>query len=530
MKITKLLGALALSLALVIVAGCPGGQLQFDGQAGAGIGETIELGSGDDGATLASQPADPICTPNALLPAGMDAYVQLRLNDIFDNRIPFVYNLMRDEIYDDEFGDLLVYDNYSFGGERGNIWAIFRSVFDEKLREAAGVGLGDMDCIALAIQTPGDFCQSVDRPCFNTWDVVQANLTNLPFIGQYLAQVMTMFPKQFRDLFGIFQIVKMPDPSVLFQELNSEDIEIMVAMNWEPGSLAKFKDFMEWFQAAMAEPPPDFDQNLPPEFSLIKAPQQQPVITWGAIEDYEGCFTATLGTNPNINPGVVLPGDSSSLTLWTCEMGDYLLLANSESGMNELLGRYELMQQNIVAGSFLDDPAYKQTYKALWRPDMGIAPPNILMAAKLHQLQDNLLGLINARTKPKMDTGLGPMIDQYLPMLSEDAQVAIAGLGLTLDASSDVRMTLQLRDTASLDSPIFTLGKQVSVGGEIEGYYDSRVRFGFDMSSPMIDSIDMGYYMSPDQLGTPVDGYNLVAMMLIQIEQLIDTYIGSLAQ
>lgn len=523
MKISRLFGAIALCLALAFVVGCPGGQLRFDGQADAGSGETIELESGDDGATLTSQPTDPICAPNVFLPAGMDAYAQLRPNGIFDRRIPFVYNLYRDVILSEE--DLPLYDDYYFGGERGNIWAIFRTIFDDKLREAAGVGLGDIDCISLAIQSrTGDFCQDRTNPCFNTWDNVQRNLENIPFIGPYLAQVMVLFPVQYRNLFPVFQTIQIPDPFVLFRELTSGDLEIMMVMDWEPGALVKFKDFMEWAQLVINGEDPDRSMNLPPEFALMA--ETTPTITWGALEDYEGCFTAALGAKASgVMPAVVGDGDSN-LVIWACEAGDYLLLASSESGMNELLGQYELIQQNIAAASFLNDPAYRQTYKALW--DRSVAVPDLLVAAKFHQLQDNLVGQLNNRSESaKYVPILGPL-DQFLPVMNDDIDMFTVGAGMTLDQKSKVNITLQLNDTANLDNPIYTLGKQVSGDGEIEGYYDYRFSFGADASSTAIDSIDMDFYMSADQLGLPVDGFNAVATMLMAIEeQILDSYIDS---
>jgi hypothetical protein len=530
MKITKLFGVLALGVALTLVAACESGQLYEYPQAEADDGETIELGTEGDGTTLAAQGGDPFCAPNAFLPAGLDAYAQIRPNGIFDRRIPFVYNFMHDEILSDE--NLPMYDEYYFGGERSNLFAIFRTVFDDKLRQAAGVGLGDIDCISLGIQSKtGDFCQPGDTACFSDWDTVSRNLGNIPYIGPYLNQAMALFPMQYRSLFQIFQTIQIPDPLVLFNELTSGDVEVMVVMDWEPGALIMFKDFWDWAQQVIGGGGRD-SLNLPPDFALMANPAP-PTITWGALEDLEGCYTAEFSAPLN-NAGVapiVVVGGLDGLKLWACEAGDYLLLANSEYGINELLGQYELAQQNITAGSFLNDPAYTQTYKALWQPEMGIAPPDVRMAFKLHQLQDNLLGQINARENYKVSSGLGPMIDQFLPMIDRDAEVVVVGLGATLDANIDFKVSLQLYDTASLDNPVFTLGKQVAGNGEIEGYYDTRIRFGVDMSSPMMDSLDMGFYMDADQLGLPMDGYNLAAMMLMTIEELIiDAYLDSLNQ
>jgi hypothetical protein len=317
---------------------------------------------------------------------------------------------------------------------------------------------------------------------------------------------------------------------VIFRELTSGDVEIMMVMDWEPGALVKFKDFMQWAQEMIGGGDPDSDVNLPPEFALMR--DTTPQIEFGALEGYEGCYSMALGAKAAGVNFISNVGTDGGLTVFACEAGDYLLLASSEYGMNELLGQYELKQQNITAGSFLEDPVYKQTYKALW--DGTTSVPDVLIGAKFHQLMDNLIGQINALETPNLGKAgihLGAF-GQYLPMMSEDVEVFTAGFGVTLDSSSEVRVTLQVNDEASLDNPIYTLGKQASAAnGEIEGYYDTRVRFGVDMSSPMIDSIDMAYYMSADELGTPMDGYNLVAMMLQTIEEMIlDAYIATLNQ
>ncbi len=524
MKITKLFGVLALCLAMTLVAACwEGGQLYDDPQAGIDEGEPVSIEAGGEGGTLSTEQGDPFCAPNAFLPAGMDAYVQINPNGPFDRRIPFVYNFLRDVMYDAEYPDLMAFAEYAVGSEQSNIFAILRSNFDDKLRQAAGIGLRDIDCISLAIQTKtGDYCQGGDVPCFNKFSTVQQNLDKIPYIGPYLTQLMMLFPVQFRELFGVFQTIQIPDPLVLFQELTSGDVEIMMAMDWEPGALVKSKDFMEWVQEAMD---PDSNLNLPPEFSLIKA--STPTIRWGAIEGYEGCFSATLSPNPSgVAPAVVGDGGDVNLVLWACEAGDYLLLASSEYGMNELLGQYELAQQNITAGSFMNDPAYKQTYKALW--DGSVAMPDLLVAWKFAQLQDDLVGRINAREDTKLDPGLGPFT-RFLPMMNDDIDMFTVGMGVTLDHKSKINVTLQLNDIASLDNPLYTLGKQISGNGEIEGYYDYRFGFTADASSTAIDSIAMDFYLSADQLGMPMDGYNAAAAMLLTIEEtILDAYLDSL--
>jgi hypothetical protein len=245
MKITKLFGFMMLGLALVFITGCPGGQMLYNAQLEADQqGIDVEIEGGGGGTILAAEAGDPFCAPNNVMPAGLDAYAEIHPNGIFDRRIPFVYNLMRDDILSDE--GLPEYDEYYFGGERGNIWAIFRTIFDDKLRQAAGIGFGDIGCISLGIETKtGNLCQG-ERSCFGTWDRVQDSLRNLPFIGAYLAQVMMIFPEQYRDLFGIFQVIEVPDPLVIFQELTSGDVEIMMVMDWEPGALVPARSYSGW--------------------------------------------------------------------------------------------------------------------------------------------------------------------------------------------------------------------------------------------------------------------------------------------
>lgn len=523
MKIFKLLNVLALSLALVLVAGCPGGQLIFDGSGNLVEveGNPVDIGGGNDDLLLTQEELPP-CLGNIILPEGKDAYSQL-LPEFIDTQAPFFSRLLFDPIYDEEFGNLLAYD-YQYGGQEGNIWATLNYIFDTKAREIFGLGMRDFECVAIALDSrSANFCSGRDVSCFTDYDTAMRNLQMIPYVGPYLSMMMSLLPDSLENILRMFPAI---DPAVLMSEIISDAEQQIVVTGWKEGTLVNYKNFIEWFTNYMND---GGDSSISaPDFALLAAAVQN-VLVFTPIEgSHEGCFEVSYGPGEEEPPDFarVAGPELGEINLILCERNQFLLGATPAS-IDELLAREELFQAGIYDGGLTDDPCYKQTYAALQSSDMG--PSDFTGCANVHQLQDTLLGKLNSRD-PADGGGFGNPLMMLMPYMNREIEMLRVGVLGMLDQKSRVKMSMQFFDENSAAAANAALGhrKQITSSGEIVGYADMVLSFGLDTTSAFNQGIDMDAYVGEEVIG--IDARRLMIEILMMFEGILDTYQSEQAQ